>query len=82
MSSSTHDSNKVDTVSNEDLMVMLKTFKVQFLYPNKDLQDKQHQDLNIDLLRVPNQILESKADNTRLSKEEDALKGKVTSSEY
>lgn len=54
MSSSTHDSNKVDTVSNEDLMVMLKTFKVQFLYPNKDLQDKQHQDLNIDLLRVPN----------------------------
>lgn len=84
MFSCTDDSNKADTVFNEDLIVMLKVFKVAFLSSNKafaDLQAKQYQDLKDDLLCVSNQMLELKAQNTRLSKEVDALKGKVASLE-
>lgn len=77
----TDNSNKINSVSNEDSMILLKDFKVEVLSSNKvltELQATQYQDLKADLTRVSDQMMELKAENARLSKEIDALKEKVT----
>lgn len=71
-------------VSNEDIMSALKSFKNEMLSSNKslsELQAKQFLDLKTDFTRISNQMLELKAENARLCKEVDALRGKISNLE-
>lgn len=69
--------SKLETVSNEDLMASLNAFKVDVLSSTQ----AQYKDLKNNLLNVSNQILELKAENSKLRKEVDDLKDKVASLE-
>jgi len=80
----TNGNSKSATVPNEDLMVMLKAFKVEVLSSYKaitETQAKQYQDSKADLTHVSKQMVELKAENTRLSIEVDASRARITSLE-
>lgn len=75
-------SKKAVSISNEDLMAALKTFKGEILSSHKslsDLQASQYNDLKADLSHVSLQMSELKAENSTLRAEIDVLKGKVAS---
>lgn len=72
------------SVSNDDLMTALKSFKAEMLASSKafsDLQEIQYEDLKTGLSNLCAQMTEIKAENTMLRSEIDALKVKVVSLE-
>lgn len=77
-------SNKNTSISNEDLMAALKSFKGEMLSSQKslsNLQASQYNDLKAALSHVSLQMSELKAENSMLRTEVDTLKNKVASLE-
>lgn len=71
-------------VSNEDIINELKSFKKEMISSHKslsELQAKQFLDLKTDFAHISSQMLELKAENTRLCKEVDFLREKVSNLE-
>lgn len=84
VTSVTNNNNKASTISKDDLMAALKSFKVEILSSQKslsNLQASQYSDLKSALSHVSLQISELKAENSILRTEIDALKEKVVSLE-
>jgi hypothetical protein len=72
------------SVSNDDLMTALKSFKAEMMASSKaisDLQVTQYEDLKTGLSNLCAQMAEIKAENTMLRSEIDVLKVKVASLE-